>query len=230
MPAADQFARQVNRKKNLLIFGGLLAVILILNGVIGLFALNDTNETNQADLRTFGQINQALETAQSAQVHLKKQVQEWKDILLRGSDPKEFAHYQDAFTQEERAVDADLVSLAGLVKELQFTIPDIEQVHQTHVQLGLQYREALKAYQTGDFSTAQLVDKKVRGIDRAPTSQMDEIVNQIQAQANDFPKKVSVRTQAHYEIMRRVSIGGTVAGVVIILFLLGFAFVALSRE
>jgi hypothetical protein len=51
------------------------------------------------------------------QVTFKKQVQEWKDLLLRGSDPAALRHYEAAFQQEEQNV----VSAAAQLKETRRT-------------------------------------------------------------------------------------------------------------
>ena len=59
----------------------------------------------------------SINLARSAQLNFKEQVQEWKDILLRGNDPGAFQKYSDQFTQREAAVDQDLRSLQQRLPE-----------------------------------------------------------------------------------------------------------------
>lgn len=231
MPATtdNQFARRTSRRKNLLVLAGLLAVVLLANGVVSLFALQYSNENHLADLRTLRQITAALETARSAQVDFKKQVQEWKDMLLRGSNPQDFAKYHAAFENEEQQVREKLTSLAALTKELQLSIPEIEQVSKAHETLGVEYRKALADYRNDDAS-ARAADRKVRGIDRAPTDEMDTIVDRIHSRADELSKQIAGQTVARYRTLRMVCIGGTAAGVVLVLIFLALSFAAVPKE
>ena len=52
-------------------------------------------------------------------VDFKTQVQEWKDVLLRGKDPQKLAKHWTAFETQERAV-------ADKVKALQAALPEGE--------------------------------------------------------------------------------------------------------
>jgi hypothetical protein len=47
----------------------------------------------------------ARDDARLLQVSFKKQVQEWKDILLRGADPQQLAKYRAQFDEQETATD-----------------------------------------------------------------------------------------------------------------------------
>src|SRR5258708_8663339 len=47
-----------------------------------------------------------MEHARVVQVDFKKQVQEWKDILLRGHNPDDLAKYTQQFRQKEQLVGA----------------------------------------------------------------------------------------------------------------------------
>ena len=68
------FNDEGTRRKNLLGLAGLLAVLLIINGVISSFSLDYANTKHQEDVAKMRDTSQALETARAAQVHFKKQV------------------------------------------------------------------------------------------------------------------------------------------------------------
>ena len=226
----NQFAVRASRKNRLVVLAGLLAFILIANGVIGLFALSYSNENHLADLQNIGQLARALGTARAAQVHLKKQVQEWKNILLRGADPAEFTRYRAAFDEEERQVQKELRELSELLQKTQVATAQVEEVRKSHELLGVQYRNALQEYRSETSSSALAVDKKVRGIDRAPTDEMDAIVDQIQRQAGELSIKIAEDTNSRYQTLRHILIAGTSAGVIVVLIFLGLSFAALPKE
>ncbi|HTI69642.1 MAG TPA: hypothetical protein VMF06_06735 [Candidatus Limnocylindria bacterium] len=228
--AESKFLRSADRRRSLVILAGLLAMILVANGVIGLFVLSNSNENHLKDLHTLGQIAKAMESARSAQVHLKKQVQEWKDILLRGSDPQDLAKYRALFEEEDRRVDAELESLSAVVRGLEISVPEIESLRKTHTELGGQYRNALREYQPEDPSSALKVDRKVRGIDRTPTDQMDAIVLQVSVSAEQLLKKASAETVTRYRMLRRLSIAGTTAGVAVVLVFLALSAASPAKD
>jgi methyl-accepting chemotaxis protein len=97
----------------------------------------------------------------------KKQVQEWKDTLLRGRKPDLFEKYWGNF----RAREAD-VRREG--EQLARTIPDADtaslvvQFLAAHERMGEAYRRGLTQFRDHDFDIA-VGDKAVAGIDRAPT-------------------------------------------------------------
>jgi methyl-accepting chemotaxis protein len=126
---------------------------------------------------------QMVDTARMAQVHFKKQVQEWKDILLRGNDNDLFHRHLYAFENEERLVIDNLDALKKMTANMTIAAPQIDDSIEIHKQLGQKYREALKAYKQSDLRSAVVVDKTVRGIDREPTDRIDQLLYTIREQA-----------------------------------------------
>jgi methyl-accepting chemotaxis protein len=120
-----------------------------------------------------------VDTARLAQVHFKKQVQEWKDILLRGNDPSLFEKHLKAFKEEERLVNEYLHSLEKMTDTMDAIPLQIRELLTIHEQLRGKYEEALISYNHSDLRSAVVVDKMVRGIDREPTDRMDTTLTTI---------------------------------------------------
>ena len=161
--------------------GGLLvaAVVLALVGLQGARAveqrLRDATDAAQTSMRT-------LDATRAAQVHFKIQVQDWKDILLRGSDSAAFSKYLNGFTQEERAVQTGLASVRQQVVQTGADTTTLDSLIRAHADLGQRYRTALTRFNGRDAKSAHVVDSLVKGMDRAPTAAFDSVVQDI---AND---------------------------------------------
>ena len=120
--------------------------------------------------------------ARAAQVTFKIQVQEWKNTLLRGKDPEQFAKYSGRFNERDEQVRALLQEVRENVADL--GIQDrvaIDEVIAAFDKLGPAYRRALEQYDASTLFPAQTVDKLVKGIDRPPTKAIDGMVDAILA-------------------------------------------------
>lgn len=159
-----------------LVIGALITV-----GGIGLWKLSQNVQESQTVYADGIDAISVIDTARGAQVDFKKQVQEWKNILLRGNDPKAFKKYHTQFDQQEERVQENLKRVKALTTQNPALVEQINTLLATHQQLGQQYRSALKHYQASNQQSAQIVDKLVRGIDRQPTDQMDQLIETIRA-------------------------------------------------
>jgi methyl-accepting chemotaxis protein len=103
----------------------------------------------------------------TVETSFKKQVQEWKDILLRGKKPEALDKHWNACQQRESDV-------RRLAERMQASVTDAEasqligQFVAAHKQMGEAYRRGLQAFKDQGFDGA-IADAAVTGIDRAPT-------------------------------------------------------------
>lgn len=126
-----------------------------------------------------GPLRQA-DAARVTQVDFKKQVQEWKDILLRGHTPADLEKYTRQFHEKEARVQSGAKALAQDTQdpEVKQLIGDFIAAHDT---LNAKYEAAYRIYVAGnaDFKGA---DRTVRGQDRPPTDIFDTIVAKLDDQ------------------------------------------------
>jgi methyl-accepting chemotaxis protein len=156
-----------------------IAIITFVFGVFSLYSLSEANDRVDQSLGLSSTLIDAVDSTRSAQVDFKKQVQEWKDLLMRGDDPATFKKYLDAFNDDEGRVKEELSKLAGLMAKLGINQEKLKETTKVHSELGAKYMEALKSYKSGDPQSAHSVDQLVMGIDRAPTDSMDSLVKSV---------------------------------------------------
>ena len=136
-----------------------------------------------------GEIAQAQQV-RVLQVNFKKQVQAWKDTLLRGKDDASLAKYG----QEFHSLAAD-VQQASSTLDSQISDEEaragLENFAQQHELLDSQYEAALASYvKDREFARA---DMAVKGKDRPPTDTLDKVVDRLVKLSASVPAEVAAR-------------------------------------
>jgi len=168
-----------------LLGGSLLAMLLI---ALACFHFLSNGVQNYSQL-----IAGPLHTSQlidEANLQFKVQVQEWKNVLLRGKQPADLAKYWSQFEDRQRDVQNILGELAGQ-KGLEPALKTrIERLREEHRQLGSAYQKGRDAYvAAGGDPTAG--DSAVKGVDRATSDQMSELVAELRKQGDVLSASIS---------------------------------------
>jgi methyl-accepting chemotaxis protein len=164
----------------------------------------------------------AIDSARGAQVSFKTQVQEWKNILLRGKDPEAFKKYLKGFESENQAVKDRLVQLKAAATKL--GVADrikIDSVIATFEKLAPAYLEALKQFDRASADPSGTVDKAVKGIDREPTKAIDDLVTEIQKISKESNEAEAINSAEVFSAVKSGLIAFSI-GAVIVLVLLAF--------
>ncbi|GAB2852115.1 methyl-accepting chemotaxis protein [Pseudoduganella ginsengisoli] len=180
------------------LLSGFFLIALLAVGLTGWRALAAIKHRDAQGIQRTAMLTQAVDIARSSQVEFKIQVQEWKNILVRGSDPASFDKYSQAFTTTGQKVNSELARLKALLDKLNLSTPLVAEAQKLHEELGVNYMKALKQYDTANPESYKLVDGLVKGMDRAPTAKIDEIVAYIGKQANDENKDMVADAEDAY--------------------------------
>lgn len=199
----------LSARTRLLLLAALALVGLTLASLIGLLAINQITTQMESALARQGTVSDALMAVESAHVRFKVQVQEWKNILLRGNDPAAFDKHLAQFGEEESRVQALLAQAATLYDQLGVARGDLDQLIAAHRQLGTEYRAALASYDKADPQAGQKVDRLVKGKDRAASQAMDKLADAMEQHA---------KQQVAEELAMATSLGNRM------LWLLGLSF------
>ncbi|WAG78134.1 methyl-accepting chemotaxis protein [Metapseudomonas furukawaii] len=140
-------------------------------------------------------VNGTLEASglvDEANLEFKVQVQEWKNVLLRGKDPESLAKYWAQFEAQEARVQAVL----GRLKEKAGELDDaalqakVDSLRNEHRDLGSAYRRGREAFLAAGADPAA-GDSAVKGIDRAASEQMSALVAELHQRGQQQSEAIS---------------------------------------
>lgn len=187
----------------LYLLSALLLCTTLLIGVTGL-------ETNRVGFRESTRlleqthlVERSIDIARDVQVQFKIQVQEWKNILLRGHrDPELLERYRTAFISSGNVVQQRLAELEKLLPEIGMDVSLTAQIRAELAGLQSQYLQALQHYQIGLAESAGQVDDLVTGIDRAPTEMIDRLVDEVLALSTQRRSEAVMQNERDYHQVR----------------------------
>jgi len=123
----------------LALLGGFFLLVLLTVGYQGWSAITSINASNANSMARSVDLTQAVDLARGAQVEFKIQVQEWKNILIRGHDPAQLDKYSKAFVKSGQATAAELQKLSAQLNKLNLQTPLVDDAIRMHEQLGQNY-------------------------------------------------------------------------------------------
>ncbi|MBF8740250.1 methyl-accepting chemotaxis protein [Pseudomonas guariconensis] len=180
--------RKSLRVQILALLGGSLAVMLLIALVC--FQFLSSSVRGYAEL-----VDGPLHDSQlidEANLQFKIQVQEWKNVLLRGRQPAELDKYWQQFQAREQQVQA---LLGQLIESRSGDLEQrLQQLRDSHRQLGQAYDQGRQAFLAagGDPLAG---DAAVKGVDRAASEQMSQLVEQLRAKAQEHASAINATAQ-----------------------------------
>ncbi len=178
------------------LLGAFFFIALSIVATGGWRALSDTNDISAEAMSRSVALSQAIDAARAAQLEFKIQVQEWKNILIRGNDPAALQKYSDAFIKSGEATRSKLKQLDELLKKLELGTPLVAEAIATQGELGTKYMTALKQYDSGNQESVHIVDGLVKGMDREPTKKIDDIVAYISKESHRLMDEMEAANKA----------------------------------
>lgn len=159
----------------------MVAALLLVLGA-ALFGIAGLNQSLATYATTVQASNDSERDANTLALAFKTQVQEWKNVLLRGQDPKALDRHWSAFRKIEQDVDATSRKLIaalppGEAKAL------VERFAAAHATMGMNYRKGFDAFVAAGFDPAA-GDAAVSGMDREPAKLLDASIDKIAADSS----------------------------------------------
>lgn len=151
----------------------LIAVVMLwqLQGLSSDMSVNQARTTKKIEL---------MQTINLAELAFRGQVQEWKNILIRGQKPEEMQKHQVGFEKQGASVQSQLNKALPLLAEADepsTTAAEIEALKTSLAELNKKYFEALASedFTHSEGKPGQAVDLKVRGVDKEATTKFSKL-------------------------------------------------------
>ncbi|EPM94180.1 methyl-accepting chemotaxis protein, partial [Pseudomonas syringae pv. actinidiae ICMP 18804] len=177
---------------------GLLGGSLVLVLIIALACFNFLSGNVQSYRSLLEGPVRASQLVDEANLQFKVQVQEWKNVLLRGKAPADRDKFWGQFEEQERKVQSTLGLLAdmeGTDASLKSQVQALQQAHRT---LGTAYRSGRDAFVAAG-NDASAGDAAVKGVDRPTSEQMGSLVDQLHKSSD--AQSVAISQQADRTIL-----------------------------
>ncbi|GGC76322.1 methyl-accepting chemotaxis protein [Marinobacter halophilus] len=199
----------LNRILTIIVLANLLVVV-----VAGIYFSNSLDTQDEYDHLVSQEMVQALQ-AQDILSEFKTQVQEWKNVLIRGSDPGQREKYWQSFQTVETGIQTQLRALIPQLSD-QDAKALMTQFQRSHQQMGQAYRDGFRAFASSGYDhTAG--DKAVAGIDREPARLIAQAAEQIGDNAVADSAEIRDRTTSNTWLMGGLLLAAIVLGTLVCL-------------
>ncbi|MFM2007852.1 MAG: hypothetical protein RLZZ09_3507 [Pseudomonadota bacterium] len=207
-------------RRTFIALAGAILFMILTGGCVATFGLFYAAEQQAKDQDHLDRMFRMTDTASRAEITFKQQVQEWKNILLRGESPEDYTHYRAAFDRDGEQVEQQLKTVLSLVTPEQHGL--VESLLAEHAGLGTRYREALgSGHVRLEPGQAAIIDKSLRGLDRPFTTRLEEFTAAVRQRLEAERQAGQAAGLARYETLKRLNltITGLGAGLVLVLLL-----------
>lgn len=133
----------------------------------------------------------AESTAREALIAIRRNAQDWKNLLLRGQDVAERQAMQVRFDAQALAYEKRLAQLRAQLTSLQIELDRIETLDRERARLFERYRVALARHGVASLEAAAAADREAQGADVATFRTLEQLI-----------ETVAVRTRAQFQDLR----------------------------
>jgi hypothetical protein len=207
------------RRRLLALFAAVGAVLIVLV-TISLYSMHRLDRIVSVNLEQTDALTAMADNARITQVAFKTQVQEWKNILLRGHNPTDFDSYHRAFLAQRDKVRDGFTALVAEAKALDFPAGDLtrlEALATANLALDDAYEQALLLFKADDPLSIRTVDAQMRGRDRPINDEFDGLAASVQNFTDDHRQRLRAEIGNAIEGMRSTLYFSLAAGLVILL-------------
>jgi methyl-accepting chemotaxis protein len=165
-------------RKNIISFTWTWMCLLIIIGILSLFSIWMMSKTFETGSEFALKISALKGEMSSANIAFKVEIQEWKNILLRGKNNDDRQFYLSKFEKQQRRVNANLNNAALICAQLKLeeSCKQIQAIDAQHDQLVDKYMKNLLDSNLENYDGIHKLDESVRGLDRDVEKKLSNLV------------------------------------------------------
>lgn len=158
----------------------------------------------------------------------KGQVQEWKNVLIRGSDPANLEKYWGRFEEQEKKIQSmGQTLLTHLTRQNEVDL--LKNFLSAHKKMGQDYRQGLADFKAANYDVLS-GDLAVKGIDRTPSKLLSDAVSSIQSEGQTHADDIENEVASATVISASLLFGSIIIFAAISLYTVNIALVKPSTE
>lgn len=153
-------------------------------------------------------------------IRFKTQVQEWKNTLIRGKDPKQLQKYWDRFETNGEAIQQEYRRLLQQIPRDRSYYSNVQQFADSYPTMFQAYRSGYQEFIASGFDIA-VGDRSVKGIDREPTQYLNAALEKAQRSMQVLAKELDEDAVAARSITTVVILVVSAVGIVAFTLFIG---------
>ncbi len=212
---------------------GILALLIAFSMIfLGMSALGKIEKFYTSVDENLTRTNQQVlifQGIEQAHVHFKIQVQEWKNVLIRGNDQTQYDKYTAKFSEEEAIVQDLLEQVIDNYKAIGLDSRAVKAVKAEHGKLGIAYRRALESFDGNDELTGKKVDKLVKGVDRPASKGMSTLAEETEAGFTQLITDITTDIETQYQEARTSFMQIMIVSMLVLAGLMTWIFIDMFR-
>lgn len=168
--------KNLNIKQRVLALVASMLCGLLIVAFVGYFAVSGLAKEVEI-------VKKDVDGIRQTQVAFQKQVQNWKNILIRGYSEDQYIKYRAKFEKSYTGVQADLADLVVRYsgkEEYKGIDGDIKNLISAHSKMQVVYLKNLKLFSPSQLTSIAKVDGAVKGVDKPVTKGFDDLVIRIE--------------------------------------------------
>jgi len=220
---------KISLKAKILFLGLLVTLALLLLGWSSINKFSEFHDSVEYDFNRVSQNIEILSDITNAHVIFKIQVQEWKNVLIRGNDEKQFKKYSTRFQENSDRVQLLLTSAIEKSAALNKDVNKLEAVKFEHGNLKKAYLSALKGFDSKDQLTGKKVDKSVSGVDRPASKGMTALAESAEKDFRDIISATIVSMDTQFDTTKSSLTLFVVVGALVVLSVMAVIFYDLFK-